>query len=200
MAVSNEQAEIVRSVAADLVATARAHCAMGLAAPQLGIALRIFAVRRPLARNEGEARALRTRLLRMSRARRSAATAERPLDYIVAMNPKLLSASPATEIGIESCLSVPDYPALVRRHSAIDVEYVDAATGAHVTEHLSGLPAVVFQHELDHLDGVLLLDRELRAVARGADAEVEFDAAYQRWMLGAMRFYGGMASGEPKPT
>ena len=58
----------------------------------------------------------------------------------------------------EGCLSVPDFTAEVERSAHIVVRYTNA-DGEEVTEDVSGLRAVCFQHEIDHLDGILFIDR-----------------------------------------
>ncbi len=58
----------------------------------------------------------------------------------------------------EGCLSVPDFTAEVERADHIVVKYHDLE-GEEVTEDVSGLRAVCFQHEIDHLDGILFIDR-----------------------------------------
>ena len=58
----------------------------------------------------------------------------------------------------EGCLSVPDYTADVERAEHIVVKYTNLE-GEEVTEDVTGLRAVCFQHEIDHLDGILFIDR-----------------------------------------
>jgi peptide deformylase len=58
----------------------------------------------------------------------------------------------------EGCLSVPDFTAEVERSEQIVVHYQDL-DGNEITEDATGLRAVCFQHEIDHLDGILFIDR-----------------------------------------
>ena len=58
----------------------------------------------------------------------------------------------------ERCLSIPDTPTPVRRSTAVTVRYRDRAGGER-EETFEGLMAMVMQHEVDHLDGVLILDK-----------------------------------------
>ena len=58
----------------------------------------------------------------------------------------------------ERCLSIPDTPTRVLRSTAVTVSYRDRA-GAEREERFEGLMAMVMQHEVDHLDGVLILDK-----------------------------------------
>ena len=96
-------------------------------------------------------------------------------------------------MGVESCLSVPNRTVLVQRSQRVLVSYTDEQGGV-VERELSGLPAVVFQHELDHLDGVLHTDREVTTFPRRS-REAEWDAAQQRFLLGLMRYYGVSGGG-----
>lgn len=73
-------------------------------------------------------------------------------------NPEILKRSPAQQIGEEGCLSVPGVFGMVERSKRITVRAVDRH-GRKVEMDLSGFPAVVFQHEVDHLDGVLFIDK-----------------------------------------
>ena len=83
------------------------------------------------------------------------------------VNPKFSFRSPETEVDDEGCLSLPGLLYPVERHVSVLVEGVDPA-GEPVVKASEGLLARVFQHEIDHLDGVLFVDRlppELRRKA-----------------------------------
>ena len=60
--------------------------------------------------------------------------------------------------GPEGCLSVPNYRGIVRRFPRVQISYLQA-DGSPVTEQVEGYSAVIFQHECDHLDGILYTDR-----------------------------------------
>jgi len=75
-------------------------------------------------------------------------------------NPVIVERSDDTREGYEGCLSVPDVGGLVRRARWIRVRY-ETAAGQPVEAEAEGPDAVLWQHELDHLDGVLYLDRLL---------------------------------------
>jgi peptide deformylase len=66
--------------------------------------------------------------------------------------------SAATKRDFEGCLSVPGYQGIVKRAHEVRVQYEDAE-GRKIQETLTDFPARVFQHELDHLNGVMYLDR-----------------------------------------
>jgi peptide deformylase len=127
--------EDVQRVAKDLVDTMRAYpgC-VGVAAPQLGELVRMVAVD-------------------VSEHRRT--TTHHGL--LVLVNPRIVLASGA-EVGREGCLSIPDLTANVRRATEIVIEALlpDGRTRVVETE---GFEARCLQHEIDHLDGILFLDR-----------------------------------------
>ena len=124
-----DAAEIAR-VTADLVDTMDAFGhCVGLAATQLGEMLRIVVVD-------------------VSGHRKAASSNGR----LVLVNPRIVAAEGA-EVGREGCLSIPDLTANVRRATHIEVEAGDRRI---VSE---GFEARCLQHEIDHLDGLLFLDR-----------------------------------------
>ncbi|AQR60975.1 peptide deformylase [Brevundimonas sp. LM2] len=73
------------------------------------------------------------------------------------VNPEVLWASDETFCYEEGCLSIPEYFDEVERPARVRVAYLDRA-GARIEEEIEGLYAVCFQHELDHLNGVLFID------------------------------------------
>ena len=75
----------------------------------------------------------------------------------VLVNPEILSRE-GKITWEEGCLSVPDFATDVERAARVVVTYQDLE-GEQVTEDVSGLRAVCFQHEIDHLDGILFIDR-----------------------------------------
>lgn len=62
------------------------------------------------------------------------------------------------EPGPEGCLSLPPYRGIVRRYPRVQISYVKP-DGTPVTEKVEGYSAIIFQHECDHLDGILYTDR-----------------------------------------
>jgi peptide deformylase len=128
-------AEALRRVAQDLVDTMRVlpRC-VGLAAPQIGELARIVA---------------------FDVTDHPKATSCSGL--VVIANPVLVQAE-GDEPGREGCSSIPEFTGNVRRATAIVVEGLNTE-GAAVTIEADGFEARVVQHELDHLDGILFLDR-----------------------------------------
>jgi peptide deformylase len=80
-------------------------------------------------------------------------------------NPKILSYSKATKIYFEGCLSIPNYYGQVTRHLSVRVTYQDEK-GDVVKERLTGIKAWIFQHEYDHLQGKLFMDKVLEEKSR----------------------------------
>ncbi|MCF0173891.1 MAG: peptide deformylase [Bacteroidales bacterium] len=69
---------------------------------------------------------------------------------------------PATEekcVGREGCLSVPDFRGVVNRYTSVKITYTDPESLERVSEVIEGFTAVIFQHECDHLDGILYIDK-----------------------------------------
>jgi len=93
----------------------------------------------------------------------------------VLINPAVLDASPDSEVADEGCLSLPGYAGAVARRVRVRVRGQDRR-GKTVTVEAEGLLARCFQHELDHLDGILYIDRmapaaRLRPVRDGESDE-----------------------------
>lgn len=116
----------------------RAEAGVGIAAPQLGHNLRMFLMLRTFPQNEEE-------------------LGER-LEYQAVINPEILEMSARKKKDFEGCLSVPGYSGVVARAQEIKVQYSDA-DGRLFHKTLRDFPARIFQHETDHLNGVLYLDR-----------------------------------------
>jgi peptide deformylase len=128
----------LRQICDDLVETMRAANGAGLAAPQVDIPLRIFAV---------EVRGNNPRYPYKPR-----------LGLRVFVNPVVRPVSDETYASYEGCLSIPDLRGLLPRATEVEVSYADPG-GAQHRERFGGLSAGTMQHELDHLDGVLFPDR-----------------------------------------
>lgn len=106
---------------------------VGIAGPQVGLNRRVVAVQR--FDKEGE-------------------------PFEVYPNIRITWASDSLAAGSEGCLSVPDRREDVMRSTEIEIEYADPAKGYEIVrEKVSDFTAVIFQHEIDHLDGVLYIDR-----------------------------------------
>jgi peptide deformylase len=119
----------------DLRETMLEYEGVGLAAPQVFESIRIFAM---ISGSDEEA------------AVRRPAT--------VWINPQLYFPTTEEVEGWEGCLSIPDLRGLVLRHRVVEVSGFDETGKAHRIRY-EGFPAVVAQHETDHLDGRVFLDR-----------------------------------------
>lgn len=104
---------------------------VGIAAPQAGISRRLIAVQR----------------------------FDRDSAFRFYANPRLGYRSPQQAWGPEGCLSVPERTDSVLRAREIVVSYVDDVTLETRRDTVRGFTAVIFQHEIDHLDGILFIDR-----------------------------------------
>ena len=124
----------------DMVETMLAAPGVGLAAPQVAVSQRVIVVRLP---DDEESR--------------QEYGEDAGVLYIV-VNPEIVRASREMVDGIEACLSIPGYYGTVSRHAAVTVRGQDR-TGKEIRIKAEGWLARVFQHEIDHLDGILFIDR-----------------------------------------
>jgi peptide deformylase len=127
----------VRALVDDLVHTMYAAPGIGLAAPQVGVPLRVFVVDISAGRSPGE--------------------------LIVMINPAFVERD-GMQVEDEGCLSVPGFNASVVRPARAVVRGLDREGNERTIEG-TGLLARAFQHEMDHLDGTLFVDR-LRGIKR----------------------------------
>ncbi|MFD4600458.1 peptide deformylase [Streptomyces sp. NPDC058464] len=129
--------------------TMHAAPGVGLAAPQVGVPLRIAVIEDP-ATVPAEVAAARGRV---------------PQPFRVLVNPAYEPVGTARAAFFEGCLSVPGWQAVVARHAGVRLRGQDEQ-GRPVDEEFTGWPARIVQHETDHLDGMLYLDRaELRSLS-----------------------------------
>lgn len=84
-----------------------------------------------------------------------AETADEPTAYV---NPKIISVSDRLVDSEEGCLSVPGVYGIVKRHKTVKVKAKDRF-GNTVRFKTGGLLSIIFQHEIDHLDGILFIDK-----------------------------------------
>ena len=95
-----------------------------------------------------------------------------PIPETVLINPLLTPLGEETQLGWEGCLSVPGLRGQVRRHQRLQVAWRDPAGGHHQQE-VEGFHARVVQHECDHLDGLLFVDRLQDSRAFGFTDELQ---------------------------
>lgn len=82
-------------------------------------------------------------------------TEEGPKAFV---NPKIIATSNKMVDSEEGCLSIPGVYGIVKRHKSIKLKAKDRH-GNPIREKIGGFPAIIFQHEIDHLNGVLFIDR-----------------------------------------
>ncbi|MEN0019785.1 MAG: peptide deformylase, partial [Planctomycetota bacterium] len=145
----------IRSVASQMLEIMRTEDGIGLAAPQVGLGLRIFVCDVPQDPDEPEDEALPS-------------ASNGPQVYI---NPVISEPEGGVEPMSEGCLSLPDIRGDVIRPPVVTITALDE-TGAKVERRAQGLLARCWQHELDHLDGVLILDRMTQAARTKVKAAV----------------------------
>jgi peptide deformylase len=147
-----------RKLIEDMIETMRAAPGVGLAAPQVGVSERLIVVEWA---DEPENEDDPPRKKRL---------------YVV-VNPEVVWASEERVQGTEGCLSVPGWVGDVMRHEAIVVRGLNRH-GDKIKIEAEGWLARIFQHEIDHLDGVLYIDKlvardTLRRVEEGAEEAAE---------------------------
>lgn len=145
---AHEVAPDVRLSAAfqELLAVMRATlkgAGVGLAAPQIGVSLRVFVMEDP-------EEAVEKDKLKDEKERV-------PFPLTVVINPSWVKAADEEKTFLEGCLSIPGLQGNVPRFRTIRAKWT-SSTGAAVEQELRGWPARIFQHEYDHLEGKLYLD------------------------------------------
>ncbi|MBE3039559.1 MAG: peptide deformylase [Chloroflexi bacterium] len=120
----------------DMIETLRDAPGVGLAAPQVGVSDRLIVVEYPEDDEQEDA----------------------PKKLSVVVNPEIKEISAETEMGIEGCLSIPGLQGEVERSLAVTVKG-QTRRGQPVKIKAKGWLARIFQHEIDHLNGVVFTDR-----------------------------------------
>jgi len=116
-----------------MLATVQAEGGVGIAAPQVGLSRRAVIVKR--------------------------LDVEPEKPYRVYLNPRITSMSATTVVDWEGCLSIPAGFGKVSRADTIDIVF-DTPDGKTAAETVAGFTARIFQHEIDHLEGILFIDRK----------------------------------------
>ena len=132
-----EVTEEIRNLGQAMIESMTESQGLGIAAPQVGELKRIIAVHLVKERSSEEK------------------SKELPQVFI---NPKIIKKSKKTVIDEEGCLSFPGLFLKIKRAEEVEVEALDKE-GEKVQIKAEGLPARIFQHEIDHLDGVLFIDK-----------------------------------------
>jgi peptide deformylase len=131
--VSNFDDDLQQTIT-NLIDTLNAHSiAVGLSAPQIGILTRVTVIN-------------------------TKKREKNPKPPLVLINPYVLNSSENTDKKLEACMSVPFFQGEVERPMKVTIKY-QTATGAKSQLHAEGFLARVLLHEIDHLDGILYVDR-----------------------------------------
>lgn len=130
----DEITDEIRNLVRDMFDTMYHAEGVGLAAPQVGVSRRITVLDVPGEEDEA------------------------PRTVVALINPEIVRASEETEKGVEGCLSIPGIEESVLRPARVSVTAL-SPNGEEVRLDAEGLLARALQHEIDHLDGVLFLDR-----------------------------------------
>jgi len=118
----------------DMGETMYAADGVGLAAPQVGILKRVIVV---------DPRDEETGLVKL-------------------INPEIIEAD-GEQVGVEGCLSIPEFNGTVKRPEHVKVKYLDEEGNEKIWD-AHGFPAVILSHEIDHLDGILFRDKYIDEV------------------------------------
>ena len=126
----------IRLLADDMVETLRDSGGVGLAAPQVGESIRMIVVEYP----------------------EDDSVEDSPMKTYKVINPEIIWRSEETVTGSEGCLSIPGYVGNVERNESIKVKGL-SVFGRPLKINASGWLARIFQHEIDHLEGICYIDR-----------------------------------------
>jgi peptide deformylase len=128
----------------DMIETMRQAPGVGLAAPQVNISERLIVVEYAEEQEE-----------------EAEGQPEKPKKLFVLINPEIVKSSAETLMGVEGCLSIPNLIGEVERHAVIQVKGLNRH-GKPTKVKAEGWLARIFQHEIDHLNGILFPDRATR--------------------------------------
>ena len=152
--VLREKAKPVRQITPDIetlidnmIETMREAPGVGLAAPQVGVGIQVIVVEYAEGSENDKAE-----------ADGDTEPAPKPKKLYAVMNPEITRQSKETELGNEGCLSIPDYMGEVERYNTVTVKGIDRH-GRSFKLKTKGWMARIFQHEIDHINGVLFIDR-----------------------------------------
>jgi peptide deformylase len=142
----------------DMFETMREAPGVGLAAPQINLPMQLAVVE--YAEDEDE-------------EREENAPPPKKKQYVL-INPEITKVSEEMVLGVEGCLSIPGLVGEVERHEAIQVKALNRH-GQPYKLKVDGWLARIFQHEIDHLHGVLFTDKATRVWKPSTDEETPLD-------------------------
>ena len=146
----NDFGPALQNLIDDMIDTMRAAPGVGLAAPQVNVSQQVIVVE-----YEDPEEGI-------------------PHQLYAVVNPKIVSFSKETEMGVEGCLSIPGVIGDVERARTVVVKGFDRH-GKPLNLKLDGWVARIFQHEIDHLNGVLFTDRAVRVERVSPELAAEMD-------------------------
>ena len=138
----------------DMIETMRAAPGVGLAAPQVGVSERLIVVEYAEPPEEPEAEAP------AADAPEKPVPEVKPRLYVVA-NPVIMKASSEMVAGVEGCLSIPGLVGEVERYASLQIKGLNRH-GQVMKIKAEGWLARIFQHEIDHINGIVFPDRAIR--------------------------------------
>ena len=144
----------IRLLAEDMVETLHDSGGVGLAAPQIGESIRMIVVEYP----------------------EDDSVEDSPVKTYKVINPEIIWRSEETVEGNEGCLSIPGYVGTVERNESIKVKGL-SVFGRPLKISASGWLARIFQHEIDHLEGICYIDRATEIYKPSENPEEESDEA-----------------------
>jgi len=138
--------EYVQRLAEKMITTVQdpSQDGVGIAAPQVGLNIRMIAVMRFDKENH-------------------------PFEAYA--NPYILRYEGNVVEGPEGCLSIPGYRGIVPRRDTVVMQYFDVQKKENVVDTVAGFSAIIFQHETDHLDGILYTDRAVEVTEKSREQE-----------------------------
>ncbi len=134
----------LKQLSKDMQKLMRLHYGTGLAAPQIGVPIRLI-----------------TTIQWKKKGNKMSEIGE-----TVLVNPVIVQEVDEEILSEESCLSIPDFTGYVDRKKLITVEYQDI-NGQKKTKEFQGYNATVLQHEIDHLNGILFIDKLSKKTPKG---------------------------------
>ncbi len=138
--------EYVQRLAEKMITTVQdpSQDGVGIAAPQVGLNIRMIAVMRFDKENH-------------------------PFEAYA--NPYILRYEGNVVEGPEGCLSIPGFRGIVPRRDTVVMQYFDVQKKENVIDTVAGFSAIIFQHETDHLDGILYTDRAIEVTEKSREQE-----------------------------
>jgi peptide deformylase len=144
----------IQTLIDDMIDTMREAPGVGLAAPQVGVGIQMIVVEYAEGSENDDPETDED----IEPTPPALGSPGRPKKLYAVINPEITRQSKETELGNEGCLSIPDYMGEVERFNTVTVKGIDRH-GKSFKLKTKGWMARIFQHEIDHINGVLFIDR-----------------------------------------